>query len=88
MLVRRSAAAAVDWLDPDFFVYSDETDFCKRLGDAGMHTLYVPAARAVHHEQLRSDRGSGSRRSSSSTATATSTCASITAPPRRPRSAP
>ena len=62
MLVRRSAAAAVDWLDEDFFVYSDETDFCKRLGDAGMHTLYVPAARAIHHEQLANDRASGSRR--------------------------
>jgi GT2 family glycosyltransferase len=62
LLVRRSAAAAVGWLDPDFFVYSDETDFCKRLGDAGMHTLYVPAARAVHPEQLSSDRDAGSRR--------------------------
>jgi GT2 family glycosyltransferase len=62
MLVRRSAAAAVDWLDEDFFVYSDETDFCKRLGDAGMHTLYVPSARAIHHEQLANDRDSGSRR--------------------------
>ena len=26
----------------DFFVYSDETDFCKRLGDAGWRILYVP----------------------------------------------
>lgn len=62
MIVRRSAAAAVGYLDEDFFVYSDETDFCKRLADAGMHTLYVPAARAVHHEQLSNDRASGSRR--------------------------
>ena len=62
LLVRREAAEAVGYLDPAFFVYSDETDFCKRLGDAGFHTLYVPAARAVHHEQLSSDRASGSRR--------------------------
>jgi GT2 family glycosyltransferase len=55
MLVRRSAAEQVGWLDPAFFVYSDETDFCKRLADAGWHTLYVPAARAVHHEQLSTD---------------------------------
>ena len=52
MLVRRRAAAQVGYLDPDFFVYSDETDFCKRLGDAGWRILHVPAARAVHHEQL------------------------------------
>lgn len=63
LLVRRSAAEAVGYLDPDFFVYSDETDFCKRLlDDAGFHTLYVPAARAIHHEQLSTDRSSGERR--------------------------
>jgi GT2 family glycosyltransferase len=62
LLVRREAADAVGWLDPDFFVYSDETDFCKRLGDSGRHTLFVPAAEAVHHEQLSSDRSSGRRR--------------------------
>jgi len=62
LLVRRDAAERIGWLDPDFFVYSDETDFCKRLGDAGWHTLYVPAARAVHHEQLANDRAAGSRR--------------------------
>ena len=52
MLVRREAAAAVDWLDEQFFVYSDEVDFQKRLRDAGWVSLYVPAARAIHHEQL------------------------------------
>jgi N-acetylglucosaminyl-diphospho-decaprenol L-rhamnosyltransferase len=62
MLVRRQAAAQVGWLDPDFFVYSDETDLCKRLGDAGWHTLYVPQAEAVHHEQLATDRSAGERR--------------------------
>jgi N-acetylglucosaminyl-diphospho-decaprenol L-rhamnosyltransferase len=62
LLVRRAAVEAVGWLDPDFFVYSDETDLCKRLGDSGRHTLYVPAAAAVHHEQLSSDRSSGRRR--------------------------
>jgi len=62
LMVRRSAAEAVDYLDPAFFVYSDETDFCKRLGDAGFHTLYVPGARAIHHEQLSTDRGSGEHR--------------------------
>ena len=59
LLVRRSAAEQVGYLDPDFFVYSDETDFCKRLGDAGCATLYVPAARAIHHEQLATDRSAG-----------------------------
>jgi len=59
MLVRRQAAAQVDYLDPDFFVYYDECDLCKRLADAGWQTLYVPAARAVHHDQLATDLGAG-----------------------------
>ena len=46
MLVRREAAEQVGYLDPDFFVYSDETDFCKRLHDAGWRMLFVPGARA------------------------------------------
>jgi N-acetylglucosaminyl-diphospho-decaprenol L-rhamnosyltransferase len=62
MLVRRRAAEAVGYLDPEFFVYSDETDFCKRLHDAGWRILYVPEALAVHHEQLATDPSAGERR--------------------------
>jgi GT2 family glycosyltransferase len=62
MLVRRSTVEEVGYLDPDFFVYSDETDLCKRLHDAGWHTLYVPSARAVHHEQLSTDPVAAARR--------------------------
>jgi N-acetylglucosaminyl-diphospho-decaprenol L-rhamnosyltransferase len=62
LLVRREAAAQVGWLDPDFFVYSDETDFQKRLHDAGWRVLYVPAARAIHHEQLSTDAAAAARR--------------------------
>jgi GT2 family glycosyltransferase len=62
MLVRREAAAQVDYLDPDFFVYSEEVDFQRRLTDAGWHVLHVPSARAVHREQLATDRAASSRR--------------------------
>jgi N-acetylglucosaminyl-diphospho-decaprenol L-rhamnosyltransferase len=62
MLVRRAAAEQVGYLDPRFFVYSDETDFCKRLGDAGWRILLVPEARAIHYEQLSSDFASAERR--------------------------
>ena len=62
MLVRRVAAEEIGYLDTGFFVYSDETDFCKRLGDAGWRVLYVPAARAIHHDQLTTDRESARRR--------------------------
>ena len=52
LLVRRDAASRIGWMDPAFFVYSDEVDFCKRLREAGWAVLYVPAAEAIHHEQL------------------------------------
>jgi N-acetylglucosaminyl-diphospho-decaprenol L-rhamnosyltransferase len=62
LLVRREAAEQVGWLDPDFFVYSDETDFCKRLHDAGWTILFVPGALALHHDQLSTDATAMRRR--------------------------
>jgi N-acetylglucosaminyl-diphospho-decaprenol L-rhamnosyltransferase len=55
LLVRTSAAAQVDYLDGDFFVYSDEVDFARRLRDAGWRSVHVPGAVAIHHEQLSTD---------------------------------
>jgi len=52
LLVRREAARRIAWMDPAFFVYSDEVDFCKRLRGAGWRVRYVPQAEAIHHEQL------------------------------------
>lgn len=59
LLVRREAAAAVGYMDPDFFVYYDECDFARRLADAGWHSLFVPGAEAVHHDQLSTDLAKG-----------------------------
>jgi N-acetylglucosaminyl-diphospho-decaprenol L-rhamnosyltransferase len=59
LLVRREAAIEIGYMDPEFFVYYDECDFCKRLAEVGWHTLFVPAARAVHHDQLSTDLAAG-----------------------------
>ena len=59
LMVRREAAASVGYMDPDFFVYYDECDFAKRLREAGWHSLYVPDAEAVHHDQLSTDLAKG-----------------------------
>ncbi|MDX6635635.1 MAG: hypothetical protein QOF06_1838 [Solirubrobacterales bacterium] len=59
LVVRREAAAAVGYMDPAFFVYYDECDFAKRLAEAGWHSLYVPDAEAVHHDQLSTDLAKG-----------------------------
>jgi len=61
MLVRRDAFEAVGGFDPAFFVYSDEVDLQRRLRDRGWRALYVPEARAIHHEQLASDVASERR---------------------------
>lgn len=59
LMVRREAAASVDYMDPEFFVYYDECDFAKRLRGAGWHSLYVPGAEAIHHDQLSTDLARG-----------------------------
>jgi len=59
LMVRHEAADAVDYMDPEFFVYYDECDFAKRLREAGWHSLYVPGAEAVHHDQLSTDLAKG-----------------------------
>jgi N-acetylglucosaminyl-diphospho-decaprenol L-rhamnosyltransferase len=59
LMVRRAAAMSVGYMDPEFFVYYDECDFAKRLREAGWHSLYVPAAEAVHHDQLSTDLAKG-----------------------------
>jgi N-acetylglucosaminyl-diphospho-decaprenol L-rhamnosyltransferase len=62
LLVRVDAARAVDSFDPNFFVYSDEVDFQRRLRNAGHTVLWAPAAVVVHHEQLSTDLARASRR--------------------------
>ncbi len=59
LMVRREAATEIGYMDPDFFVYYDECDFAKRLADAGRHSLFVPGAEAVHHDQLSTDLAKG-----------------------------
>ena len=58
-MVRREAAAEVGYLDPDFFVYYDECDFAKRLDEPAGTRLFVPAAEAIHHDQLSTDLAAG-----------------------------
>jgi GT2 family glycosyltransferase len=48
VLVRRSALEQVGGLDPGFFLYSEDTDLCRRLRLAGWNVLFEPRA-TVHH---------------------------------------
>jgi N-acetylglucosaminyl-diphospho-decaprenol L-rhamnosyltransferase len=48
MLVRREAIDAVGLLDEDFFLFSEETDWCYRFRAAGWNVLFFPGAEVVH----------------------------------------
>ena len=47
-LVRASALPAVGLLDEGYFMYSEETDWCRRFQEAGGKVLLVPAVTVTH----------------------------------------
>jgi GT2 family glycosyltransferase len=48
LLVRRAAIDEVGGLDEDFFMFSEETDWCRRFRDAGWQVVFAPVAEVVH----------------------------------------
>lgn len=49
MLVRVAAMRAVGPLDPGYFMYAEELDWCHRFRQAGWEVHLVPDAEVVHH---------------------------------------
>ena len=48
MMIRPAVLAATGGLDENYFLYFEETDFCRRARVAGHPTWYVPASRVMH----------------------------------------
>ncbi|HTW99328.1 MAG TPA: glycosyltransferase family 2 protein [Acidimicrobiales bacterium] len=48
LLFRREAFSAVGGFDESYFLYLEEVDLCRRLGESGWRIAYEPAAVAVH----------------------------------------
>jgi N-acetylglucosaminyl-diphospho-decaprenol L-rhamnosyltransferase len=48
LLVRRDAADEVGLFDEDFFMFSEETDWCYRFRQAGWKVYFFPGAEVVH----------------------------------------
>jgi N-acetylglucosaminyl-diphospho-decaprenol L-rhamnosyltransferase len=48
MLVRRDAVREAGMLDEDFFLFSEETDWCYRFREAGWQVVFFPGAECVH----------------------------------------
>lgn len=50
LLVRRVAIDQVGGFDEDYFMYSEELDWCRRAAAQGWQIVYLPGACVIHHE--------------------------------------
>lgn len=48
MMIRPAVIACVGGMDENYFLYFEETDFCRRARNSGFSTWYVPASRVMH----------------------------------------
>ena len=56
LVARRAVLQAVGGFDPRFFMYFEETDWCRRIREAGWDVAYVPAAEVLHHHSRSADQ--------------------------------
>jgi GT2 family glycosyltransferase len=56
LLIRRVAFEQVGGFDERFFMYFEETDWCRRAKEAGWSVVFQPAARARHLGGRSSDQ--------------------------------
>ncbi|MCW2778670.1 MAG: putative DTDP-Rha:a-D-GlcNAc-diphosphoryl polyprenol, a-3-L-rhamnosyl transferase [Frankiales bacterium] len=59
MLLRRGAYEAVGGFDPSYFMYCEDMDLCRRLGEAGWQDVYVPGAVVTHTGGHATSRSAG-----------------------------
>jgi N-acetylglucosaminyl-diphospho-decaprenol L-rhamnosyltransferase len=48
MLLRRAAVEQVGYCDEDYFLFSEETDWCFRFREAGWEIVFFPGAECIH----------------------------------------
>ena len=49
LMIRRSALDDVGNFDPQFSLYMEEVDLCRRMKDGGWEIFYLPEAKFIHH---------------------------------------
>ncbi|MBU0646011.1 glycosyltransferase family 2 protein [Patescibacteria group bacterium] len=57
MLVRREAIEQVGGFDPNYFVYFEDQDLCRRFWLAGWPVVYYPEAKVVHYHRRETAAG-------------------------------
>jgi GT2 family glycosyltransferase len=50
MLMKTSVFRDVGGFSPEYFMYGEDMDLCRKVNRKGLRVYYVPAARIVHHE--------------------------------------
>jgi N-acetylglucosaminyl-diphospho-decaprenol L-rhamnosyltransferase len=51
MMARREALESAGYFDERFFMYSDETDLCRRIKTAGWEVRHLPQMTIFHHDR-------------------------------------
>ena len=62
MMIKRQVIDAIGPLDEGFFLYLEETDFCKRAADAGFEIWHLPQLTVTHHQGTSARRFDAARR--------------------------
>ncbi|MFH0969291.1 MAG: glycosyltransferase family 2 protein [Patescibacteria group bacterium] len=57
MLVSRKAAEKVGMMDPQFFMYMEDVDWCRRFWENGFKVVYYPLSVMNHYHGKGSDKG-------------------------------
>lgn len=61
LMTRREIVDQVGGLDEDYFMYSEELDWCRRIKEAGWRVVYLPAAQVLHHMGKSSEQAVAAR---------------------------
>ena len=61
MMVRREVFERVGGYDEGFFVYWSDTDWCRRIKDAGWSIHSLPGSRVIHNENIKARHRKGRR---------------------------
>ncbi len=52
LLVRRTCLEQLSGFDPDFFLYYEDVDLCRRAQEAGWTVAFEPGLSVIHHQPL------------------------------------
>lgn len=58
MMIKRDVLEKIGPLDPKYFLYYEDSDFCQRAKEAGFKVIYVPEAVVWHYNAGSSSSGS------------------------------